>query len=542
MDSHFFAPLFQTADSEPDRPFSVLLIGAERIEVSYAAMATHSGRWAACLRQTGVGTGDVVIIMIEHGLDLYAAFVGATMLGAVPAIMPLSTAKQDPALFWPAHKALFARIRPKALVTSERGGTEIKTFLDPDNLAVITPRQVAEIAPDLALHPVDKDSLLLLQHSSGTTSLKKGVALSHGAVRRQVSAYARALGYRRGESIASWLPLYHDMGLVTSFLMPAVMGSTIVSLDPFEWVMRPHRLFEAMQEHGCAWTWMPNFAFEHLVRTDDPEYRFELAQVRGFVNCSEPCKRGSFARFLQQFERHGVQHSMLQTCYAMAETVFAITQSSPARPPAALRDLIDVSTLPGGISVPDTVSVGDPIEGMEVQLLDASGTAVPDGVPGEIAVRAPYLFEGYFKLPEATRAAFLDDWYRTGDIGVRVAAELFIIGRTKDLIIVHGKNIVAHQIEELMAAIQGIKPGRSVAFGVHDEFEGSEGLVVVAELSRGDMPQSRVIRRAVRESIFNAVGIYPSKVLLTEPGWLVKTTSGKISREENRKKYLAGMQ
>ncbi|MDX2158260.1 MAG: AMP-binding protein [Hyphomicrobiaceae bacterium] len=541
MSSHIFDNFLNIARNEPRRIFCIFRSESAEQVHTYSDAATAAGRYQSLLRSHGVDRDDVVVIMLDHSIDVMTSFIGATLCGAIPSVMPLSTKKQDPQLFWPAHKKLFERTGVKAIVTSPAGKGHIQRWVLPESagrpsVPIIESHEHRDHPADLTVADLCPGSLALLQHSSGTTGLKKGVALSHEAVLAQTAAYASAIGFSERDRVASWLPLYHDMGLLTSFLMPAILGATIVASDPFEWVMQPHDLFAMIEDHKCQFTWMPNFAFEHLVRTDDPDRSCDLRSMKAFINCSEPCKKVTFDRFAAAFARHGVTPEMLQTCYAMAETVFAVTQTRCGQRVGSAANKFDQA---GAFAIPHTVSVGVPISGMEIRILDADNRPLADGLAGQVAVRAPYLFSGYYRLPEDTQKAFADDWYLTGDIGAVTDGELYIVGRIKDVVVVHGKNIVAHEIESEIGAAPGVKPGRAVVFGVFNPAVGSEELVVVAEADHTAQPtEAKAVSADIRERVNAACGIYPSRVLIVEPGWLVKTTSGKISRSDNQRKYL----
>jgi acyl-CoA synthetase (AMP-forming)/AMP-acid ligase II len=320
--------------------------------------------------------------------------------------------------------------------------------------------------------------------------------------------------------IASWLPLYHDMGLIACFMLPLIADGVIVSLDAFEWVAKPEILLAEIQRARARFVWLPNFAFHHLVRTRSGE-ACDLSSVRAFINCSEPCKPATFDEFAAAF---GVDAERLQTCYAMAETVFAVTQTRLGEPPR--RILRDGKAF---------LSCGPVIDGLELRILDGEGAALPPDRVGEIAVKGACLFSGYYKLENETKAAFAGDWYRTGDLGFVEGGELFVTGRIKDLIIVNGRNFYAHDIEAVVNAVAGIKPGRAVAVGRFSEVSQSEELLVIAEAEGTD---AAPLRKAVRDAIEAAAGLTGATVQIVPPGWLVKTTSGKISRSENLAKYL----
>jgi acyl-CoA synthetase (AMP-forming)/AMP-acid ligase II len=387
--------------------------------------------------------------------------------------------------------------------------------------------------------------IALLQHSSGTTGLKKGVALSYGAITLQLEAYGAALGLDRVQRpvVASWLPLYHDMGLISSFLMPLWRGIPIVTIDPFEWIARPASMLEAIELSRATHAWLPNFAFLHLSRMVPSAATFDLSSLEALVNCSEPCKPVAFDAFLKRFSSQGIRPEMLQTCYAMAETVFAVSQSEMGRPPRRLA--VERSCLEsfGSVREPRSndesvllLSNGIPLPGCKAGV-ERDGRDVGEREIGEIVVRANYMFSGYFNNEEASRNAFSQDRYRTGDIGFLDGGELFVVGRIKDIIIVNGKNVFVHDVEAALLGVPGLKAGRAVVFGHYSDRVGSEQLVVVAEREGGAGLTSTEILKAVNRRVVEAVGVSCADVRLVAQGWLVKTTSGKLSRSTNAHKY-----
>lgn len=403
------------------------------------------------------------------------------------------------------------------------------------------------IATDADRFPqVAPADIALLQHSSGTTAVKKGVMLSHSAIITHVQRYRDALALdASSEVIVSWLPYYHDMGLIACFMLPLIAGFTVVLQDPFEWAARPLRMLALIEKYRAGICWLPNFAFEHIARAHRRQ-RYDLSSVRAFINCSEPCRLSSFAHFAAALADCGVTSAMLQTCYASAETVFAVTQSTLGSTPRSLRlDRAalehDDRVLPrddDGPGIFEVISCGAPIPGVEVAVLDAMKRPVGDGAVGRIAIRGDAIFDGYYGLPEETAKSMADGWYVSRDLGFLRDAELYVLGREDDLIIVNGKNLFAHEVEYLLSRVPGLKPGRGVAFGVFSDDLGSEELIVVAEISRCANVDGRVLQREIKQLILDHTAILARQVRLVEEGWLVKTTSGKISRSLNRDKYF----
>jgi len=519
--------------------------------LTFAQFAEISDRLATAVRsQAKVGSQVVLLILKHHVLQL-PLFVGCMKAGLIPCFLPFPSVKQDRDLYWKTHEEVINRSRPALIVTYGElvaGVSAIATTCGAPIADITTLEEaLASSDPHPPCRPREND-IALLQHSSGTTGLKKGVALSYGQLARQIAAYAPAAVLDSASTIVNWLPYYHDMGLFTAFLMPLLIGATVISMDAFDWVSQPELVLDLFERFRATHCWLPNFAFSHIVNTTSADRDYDLKSLRAIINCSEPVKASTFAAFLDRFESCGITRSKLKACYAMAETCFAVSQTSSEADyevrwyDAQLldREARAVQRPAKSAGARPYVSNGAPIAGIEVRIL--SGLSVPRrdaGVPvGEIAVRGTFVFKGYFANDEATSAAFQGDWYCTGDVGFIDEGRLFICGRKKDLLIVHGSNYYAHDIEAAASSIAEIIPGRIVAIGVFDDEVGSEEAVILAET---DAPAQahKALRREVKRRVYGALELTPRKVDFVPRGWLVKTTSGKISRSENLTRYLA---
>jgi fatty-acyl-CoA synthase len=534
----------QNATRQPTKPFLKLELPHEKGTVSYGEMRELASRRGAELLAAGASHGGVVLIFMPQGSLGLSYFIGAMMAGFVPSFMPCPSAKQDPVHYWGAHKALFERIKPVALVANPDHAADIVAqglTSDATKLVVASPLGVD--TGGLEIVRATPETTAFLQHSSGTTGQKKGVMLSHGAVLEQIEAYAEATQSTEHDVVASWLPVYHDMGLIACFIMPLVLGQTIVLLDPFHWVSRPATLFRAIAAHSATLCWMPNFAFEHIANLvrPDPD-TMGLGGMRAFINCSEPCQAASFARFADRFAVLGVRPEMLQICYAMAETVFAVSQTSLDRPPRVLtvdrRALAEEArVVPPQADQATTVLVsnGKPVGGGLVSIRDQDGRDLPEGHVGEISIAAKFLFSGYYNMPEKTAEKLQGQTYRTSDRGFLVDGEVYVLGRFDDLLILNGRNFHAAEIESLLSGVDGIKPGRNVAFARYNDETGSSELIVVCE--RADEIPQETVRLRIRKIVFDELGLHPADIALVAPGWLAKTTSGKIARGRNAERY-----
>jgi acyl-CoA synthetase (AMP-forming)/AMP-acid ligase II len=393
----------------------------------------------------------------------------------------------------------------------------------------------------------DADEVALLQHSSGTTGLQKGVALSHRAVLRHNRAYASRIELTRDDVIVSWLPLYHDMGFVACFLLPLLARVPFVELSPFDWVLRPVSLFEQIQRHRATLCWMPNFAFQFMadsVRTSQIPEGLSLASVRAWVNCSEPVQHTAHRAFLERFAQYGACESQLTASYAMAENVFAVTQSN-AGEYKVLRVNRRLFTDEHRIESDEDdtalafISNGTPVEGTEVSVIDEHERVMPEGCVGELCVRGDYLFSGYFRREDLTREALTaEGFYRTGDLGFVRGGEVYVTGRKKDLIIVQGRNFYPADVERVVASVEGVTAGRVVVFGLANEKTGTEGLIVLAESEEFEGDEARRLALKVRNAVAQELDCTPQDVRVVPPRWLVKSTAGKLARADNRSKYL----
>jgi len=403
-----------------------------------------------------------------------------------------------------------------------------------------------EALPGLGRSPED---IVLLQHSSGTTGLQKGVALSHQAVLNQLAAYSAALHLVPQDVIVSWLPLYHDMGLIAGFLMPILAGNRLVIMSPFDWVRSPVRLLQAVSHYRGTLSWLPNFAYNFCatkIRERDLA-GLDLSSWRAISNCSEPMRYESHLAFARRFGPYGLRFEALNTCYAMAENVFAVTQGGADGPVTVdeidredmqLNRLARPAVADDGRPTIKMLSAGRPVTHTECKVVDEKGQSLPERAVGEIALRSDCMLSGYYHRPDATAKAFLDGWYLTGDYGYMAAGEVYVAGRKKDLIIVGGKNVYPQDLELLAMEVPGVHAGRVSAFGIYNDEAGTEDVVIVAEVDTADPDEREAIARGIEAAINRGSAIRLRDCYIVSPPWIVKTSSGKTARLANKEKYL----
>jgi acyl-CoA synthetase (AMP-forming)/AMP-acid ligase II len=514
--------------------------------ISYGELNQLTLAWAAFFYDLGCAPGSVIFIVLKHRAEMYSAFLGAMRAGLVPSFLPFPTPKQDGPSFWSSHAILFARVRPVCILTYGPNVAIIRDILGEDACHVLDIEALAlpKTAPGIPLAQVEAETnIALLQHSSGTTGLKKGVILTYGQIRAQISAYATSIGADADSRIVSWLPVYHDMGLITSFIMPMTLGAEVISIDAFDWLARPDMLLTLIGEYRATHCWLPNFAFNHLIRTRDRKRQYDLSSLRALVSCSEPAKPETMQRFAETFDAHGLPPYALQVCYAMAEAVFGVTQTAPQKTPRVLAvdpvALLERKQLaPAGeehTAPLRFLSCGKPVGDIHVRIDAEPGTNV-----GEIILEGSFLFSGYYLNQEATDAAITGTTFRTGDLGFMDNGELFICGRLKELLIIHGRNYYATDIEEAASSVPGVKPGRTVAFSVFDPVTASEAAILLAEAEPGSEVAHQALQKSIRNAVFDRFELALKSVEILSVGEIIKTTSGKNSRKDNRERYISG--
>lgn len=505
---------------------------------------------AHALRQNGVQPNDLVILVMQHSRELLSAFWGALLIGAIPSIFPFLTEKLDPTIYRSRVQQLVQHAQAKVVITFPDFQPALSELLADAGCAVLSSATVfAEKESQLALnYQSTAAQIAFLQHSSGTTGLQKGVALSHRAVLNHIVAYSQTIELNQDDVIVSWLPLYHDMGLIAGFVLPLVSGVPLILLSPFAWVRDPKQLLWALHNYQGTLCWLPNFAYNHMVRSIRTRELagLDLSSWRLAINCSEPVRHDSHLAFLERFTPYGLRPQALATCYAMAENTFAVTQSvGPLTVewidlPRLQREQIAYAIDAGATSALALVSCGRPLPGTTIAIVAADGTRLPERHVGEIAICGTSMLSGYYRRPDLTAAALKDGWYYTGDMGYISAGELFVTGRKKDLIIVGGKNVYPQDLEAIANEVPGIYPGRAVAFGLFNERLGTEAIVMVCELSAAaDAAQQHRMEQILRERIVQQTEVTLADVRFVEERWVLKTSSGKLARAANREKYLS---
>ena len=541
------------ADRNPDRVQIHLIDGDSGRDISYANLLQASSEVAAGLVEAGLRRNEAVAIMLPTSDDFFYAFFGVALAGgiAVPIYPPARpdqieeyVRRQLRILQNAEVRILIAFERVKAVSQVMRLG--LPSLEEATTVAALRERGTGRAVP--SVEPADT---FFVQYTSGSTGNPKGVTLSHANVLANVKAIGRAVDARPDDAVVSWLPLYHDMGLIGSWLFSVFHAFPITIFSPLAFLSRPERWLWALSDSGGTLCPAPNFAYELCARkiTDDLIQGVDLSRWRVAINGAEAVLPETLERFAERFAPYGFRAESYMPCYGLAESSVALTI-----PPLNRRPVIDsirrdvfqregraVPVAPHESKGIRFVANGKPLPEHEVRIVDVGGRPLGERVQGRLLFRGPSRTAGYFRNPAATAAVIDEDgWMDSGDLAYWADGEVYITGRKKDTIIKAGHNIAPQEVEAAAADVAGVRRGCVSAFGTLDRDTGTERLVVVAETRTTDRREMVRIRAEVVKNVGAALGQPPDHVELVSPQTIPKTSSGKIRRVDTRALYESG--
>ena len=534
--------------------------GEEPYRWTFQTLLETAKKFSVRIKEAGIKTGDVCAIIMHHNPMFYPLYLGISRIGALPAILAYPNPRLHPDKFRQGIEGMSQRsgldwilteksIEPLIKPLVEKQGSTIKSIFFPLEWDINSPiDEITDAEIETAALAVNPSDAVLLQHSSGTTGLQKPVVLSHNAILNHVANLSDALKLNDSDKVVSWLPLYHDMGLIGAYHIPMAFGIPTIQIDPFEWVLAPVLMLEAITKEKATICWIPNFAYNIFAdKIDEEELEgISLESLRALINCSEPVRADSNKKFADRFGKYGLNPSALAASYGMAETTLAVTLTEPG---ILITELtVDRNKLANGIveiaegnsASRICVSSGKLLNGCEIRIVDEKRNNIKDDLVGEIAVKSISMFDGYRNYPEKTAEVISDGWYFSGDYGFKHKDEFFVIGRKKDIIIVAGKNIYPEDIEDAVNHAEGVIPGRVIAFGEEDQIMGTEQVSVIAETKSETESEKNLIRMNMLKSAM-AIDINIHKIYLVPPRWLIKSSAGKPSRKANKERLLNGL-
>jgi len=513
---------------------------AERL--SWMQLLDDARGVAVSLQALGVEPGDRVAILGPTSRPLVTAIQATWHAGATVVCLPLPMRLGSIEAFTSQTRARIANADAKIVLVDP----ELEPFLaiEPGDPPVARLHELAGDASRWERPPEDPDALAILQFTSGSTDDPKGVMLPHRCIVENIEAICEGTRLGPGDVGVSWLPLYHDMGLIGMLMVPMLSGFDLALAPPQDFLAAPADWMRWMSEQRATLACGPNFAYALAARALGRLAGIDLSRWRIALNGAEPIDPGAVESFLETGGPHGLDPKAAFCVYGMAEATLAISFPEPGTGMAV--DTVDRMTLEheryaapvtGGDGARRLALLGQPLRNFEVRVCDPDTGAIRGAREvGEIELRGPSITPGYWRREDVTRATLRDGWLRTGDLGYLVDEEIVVCGRIKDVIIVGGRNVFPEEIERAAAAVEGVRPGNVIAFGAEGS-RGKEGIVVVAE-ARAGTQQPNTLRDEVVNRIVDVVGIPPREVIFVQPGSLPKTSSGKLQRSLCRTQYL----
>jgi 1-acyl-sn-glycerol-3-phosphate acyltransferase len=521
--------------------------------LTYGDLHTAALRVAHGLLERGLVHGDRVAIMLPTKDSFFFALLGVLYAGGIPVPVypPFRRSQVEDHLRRQAGILTNAETRFLCIDEDLRSIAALLLGLV-DSLTVI--ETVATLAAGKALErpaPATSDTTALIQYTSGSTGDPKGVVLSHANILANVRAMGAALEATSDDIFVSWLPLYHDMGLIGAWFGTLYFGAQAIIMPPLAFLADPGRWLRAMSRHRATLSAAPNFAFELCVKNirDEDIRGLDLSSLRLVVNGAEPVLPSTLTRFTERFAPYGFRPEMLGPVYGLAENAVGL-----AFPPLGRRPVIDriqrVELSRYGRATPiaeedatalEFVACGRPIPGHEIRIVDDHERELPDRVEGRLQFRGPSSTSGYFRNEEKTRSLFSGSWLESGDRAYMADGDVFITGRIKDMIIKAGRNIYPHELEELVGAIEGVRKGCVAAIASTDAETATEQLVLIVETRVTDPKQQQLLQRRIVDSSSALLDMPPDAVVLVPPHTVPKTSSGKIRRAAMRDLYERGL-
>ncbi|MCK5648158.1 MAG: AMP-binding protein [Gammaproteobacteria bacterium] len=542
----------------PQRPH-IYLYGDENVPqvISYMDLYEGARKVAAGLQNYGVESGQTVTIMLPTGEDYLFTFFAILLIGAIPVpIYPPTRPSQ-----------LEEHLRRHVKILNNAGTVLLITIKEAKLPAQLLKAQVNNLRHVLIVDeltqqknqfvpiPVQGKDIAFLQYTSGSTGTPKGVVLTHNNLLANIRAMGQVIQASSSDVFVSWLPLYHDMGLIGAWLGSLYYASPLVLMSPLTFLTRPSQWLWAIHKHKGTLSAAPNFAYEFCLSKirDEDVKDLDLSSWRMAFNGAEPVNPNSLRDFAARFEHYGFHPEALSPVYGLAESAVGLAFPPPGR--GALidrvhRDPLQLSGIAQAVtpsaadnndSCLEFAACGQPLPGYQIRIVDQVGRELPERRLGQLQFQGPSATSGYFHNPEQTRLLFDGEWLETGDLAYMAAGELYLTGRSKEIIIRAGRNIYPYEIEQAVGEIPGVRKGCVAVFGTHDKSTSTERIIVLAETRESDTKILQQLHTAIDQTASGILlGSSPDEILLLPPHSVLKTSSGKIRRTACRDLYEQG--
>ena len=537
----------------PQRPHVYLYEDSGKpLTITYADLFEGARSIASGLQAHGILPGQSVAIMLPTSREYLFSFFAILLAGCVPVPIypPLRPSQLEDHLR--RHSKILENAKATLLITVDEAkliGNLLKGQIE-TLTEVITARQLAESDSAFRYQPMEGHDVAFLQYTSGSTGQPKGVVLTHAELLSNIRAMGEAVQADSSDVFVSWLPLYHDMGLIGAWLGSLYYGMQLVLMSPLSFLSRPARWLTTIEKHGGTLTAAPNFGYEFcLNKVDDESIRgLDLSSLRMAFNGAEPVSPKTLRRFSERFAFNGLRSDVLAPVYGLAEAAVGL-----AFPPGTRRYIVDridrEAFLNHGRAVPvsekvhnpiEFVACGQPLPGYQIRIVDSGGRELPEREEGHLQFKGPSATSGYFRNPEATSTLYDDGWLDSGDLAYIADGDVYVTSRVKDTIIRGGRNIYPYELEEAVGEIPGIRKGCVAVFGSPDPWTATERLVVVAETRKEDENTRARLQGEILAVAIELLGEPPDVIMLAAPHSVLKTSSGKIRRAAVRVLFEEG--
>lgn len=520
--------------------------------LTYRQLWQGAQQVAAGLQQSGVQSGDTVAIMLPTGRDYFFSFFGILLTGAVPVPIypPVRRSQLEDHLH--RHGGILNNCVATVLITMPEAKVVARLLKSqvPSLREVVTVNDLSSVSSPYIRPAISPDDIAFLQYTSGSTGNPKGVVLTHTNLLANIRAMGEAVAATPDDVFVSWLPLYHDMGLIGAWLGSMYFAMLLVVMSPLSFLSRPERWLWAIHQYRGSLSASPNFGFEFcLLRLEDEAIAgLDLSSWRLAFNGAEPVSADSINGFIHRFQAFGFKAETMMPVYGLAESSVGL-----AFPPLHRKPLIDrikrdefsqhgqaIPAEPTDKTALQFVACGRALPGHQIRIVDIDGKDLPERRQGSLLFRGPSVTSGYYRNPEATQTLFAGDWMNSGDLAYIAEGDVFITGRNKDVIIRAGRNVYPPEVEEAVGNLDGIRKGCVVAFAARDRHFSTERLVIVAETRITDQKIQQTLKNQINQISSDLIGLPADEVVIAPPHTVLKTSSGKVRRSACRDLYEQG--
>ncbi len=537
----------------PERTHVLFYRSSDALErLDYADLMQAAREVAAGLIERGLERQQTVAIMLPTCLEFFYAFYGVLLAGGIPVpIYPPARMSQiedhlrrQSSILESAQSVLLVTVNEARLLGQALRG-EV-----PSLRGVTTVAELRDSHLTVTLPALEAEDIAFIQYTSGSTGSPKGVTLTHANLLANIRAWGQAVALTPEDVCVSWLPLYHDMGLIGAWMGSLYHGGLLVLMSPLDFLARPERWLQAIHRHRGTVTAAPNFAFELCLRRipDAMLEGLDLSAWRLAANGAEPVSPDTITRFTERFARCGFRPEALAPVYGLAECTVGL-----AIPPLGRKPIIDrieraalaesqraVPARPDDTTALRYVACGRPLPGHEIRIVDDTGREVGERVVGRLQFRGPSATHGYYRNPEETQRLFDGTWLNSGDIAYLAGGDVHLTSRAKDMIIRGGRNLYPYELEEAIGNLEGVRKGCVAVIGVMDPATGTERVVAIAEVRKPDAVDADALRSRINVLAADLLGAPPDEIVLAPPNSVLKTSSGKIRRAATRDLYASG--